>query len=638
MWISCEQIITSMVRPLLFIYMSFYFCVVRSVLESSFIIEKKHSTQLAQSASLKLRQGRHLLQTCSANSYSNSGSCYDCPANSTSPAGSTVYSACTCTTPKYLSAYSIIFGKSGNLGTDSVNYGGSPRIFIILNYIFPKFSPKVGTVITSWTVTTVKACTIQPFFTVAGSDYFWDNPSGGQQNYYIDKVTHPVVIPAAGTYTFPWTIPTVRGGNVLGSALSMSLGWYDVSGSGNCIATFKSASAALQMNSFPPKTPNIWADAYYNNYAGTRADVALQIISAPAAGDVPVMTCKDCDANSYRSSSTTCATCPGNSTSAAGSISFSDCKCRVGFFMQGSVCIRCSSVGSYCMVGATSLNQCQAGFYCATPELQVQCPANHYCPVSSTAPIQCDANKVSQPGSTSVSQCEVNSITVNFEVNGADPTLSQSQFQNALPSNIVVDSYVDVIVSAQRVCPTGYYCPADTTTPIPCPAGTYNNFTNKVAVGDCVVCPVGQYCTINSTLPVDCAAGSYRIVEGATKQADCTVCPAGNYCPIKSITPENCTVGTYNPSTGGDDISDCLACLAGNFCPLAATVTPTACRAGTYRGAVGGVDQESCTSCPPGNFCPLASVNPTNCSAGSYRGTDGGVAQSSCTSCPAGNF
>jgi hypothetical protein len=257
--------------------------------------------------------------------------------------------------------------------------------------------------------------------------------------------------------------------------------------------------------------------------------------------------------------------------------------------------------------------------------------------VSSTAPISCGSDKVSAPGATSLSQCEASQISVNFQINNVDPGLSQSQFQAALPSNLVVDSYVDVIVSAQGSCPTGYYCPVDTTIPFPCPAGTYNNLTGQNDAADCLVCPVGQYCPIISTLPADCAAGSYRITEGAQQQENCTVCPSGNYCPVRSVTPTNCSAGTYNPTTGGGAVSDCLACLAGNFCPIA-TTTPTQCAAGSYRGSVGGVDQGSCAACISGNYCPLGSVDPTNCTAGTFRASTGASASTNCLPCPAGQY
>ena len=819
-------------------------------------------------AHLSQSGGRKLLQTCNANTYSYSGSCYPCANGSTCNAGSSGYTSCICNVPTYRIAFDIIYGRSDYLGTDATAYGGA-RIFIIMNYIFPKFSPKVGTVITSWTVTTVKACTIQPFYTGAGNDYFYSNPSGGAQNYYIVGMTDPVVIPGAGTYTFPWTSYASRPGNTLSSTNSISLGWYDVSGSGNCISTNIATSASQTFDAWGPLNP-IWMDAYYNYFGGKKADVALQINSDPV-GVPSVMTCNNCSQNYYYVSNTQCNACPANSISPAGSPNIDSCVCNKanmlmsaskacvcnqnyymsggttcnacpgnlvspvastmlsncackapavpfnstyctcdkGTFGDGVVCTSCASgsycplastasnacplgtycatpstsvacsagmfctagstaqqpcqAGSYCatpstqvqcpvdsycpasstvpiacatyfhsvagsstigqcilscpannycisnviypcpanstsVAGATSLSQCtctnaqqsiinnkcscpsgkflnrgncvtcplgmvcavtfdaatcspgsycpegstsetpcQAGSYCSTPSTQVQCPINTYCPAGTVTPINCPVDFISPAGSTLSTQCEAAVISVDFAVDGASISLNQSQFQQALPSNVQLNTYQDVLVLTAGVCPQGYYCPPDTTTAIPCPARTYNNNTNAMSVSDCLTCPVGQYCPLASVLPTSCPAGSYRIVEGAAQQSDCTVCPTGNYCPIQSVTPTNCSAGTYGPNPQAKSSGDCQSCPAGEYCPVA-TTTPVACAAGSYRGSTGGAQQSDCNVCPAGQFCPQLSVTPTDCAAGSYRGSVGGTQQGDCTTCPTGNF
>ena len=40
----------------------------------------------------------------------------------------------------------------------------------------------------------------------------------------------------------------------------------------------------------------------------------------------------------------------------------------------------------------------------------------------------------------------------------------------------------------------GHYCPEDTTTPIACPAGTYNPSTGGQNITACIDCSVGKYC------------------------------------------------------------------------------------------------------------------------------------------------
>lgn len=41
---------------------------------------------------------------------------------------------------------------------------------------------------------------------------------------------------------------------------------------------------------------------------------------------------------------------------------------------------------------------------------------------------------------------------------------------------------------------TGYYCPAGTAAPLPCPEGTLNSLEGALALAACKLCPVGRYC------------------------------------------------------------------------------------------------------------------------------------------------
>ena len=308
--------------------------------------------------------------------------------------------------------------------------------------------------------------------------------------------------------------------------------------------------------------------------------------------------------------------CPANTTSVAGS---SSCVCTVsGAVLTNGVC-------------ACPLGKYLNGAACLT------CPSDFYCPSGSLSPIACDVGFVSLAGSVSSSDCQRSTISVNFTIDGADPSLSQSQFQGALPDNVALQSYKDELVVIQGDCQKGYYCPADTTTPIPCPAGTYNNFTNIASLSGCVVCPQGSYCPLASIVPTSCAAGSFFTNTGAQQQSDCAVCTTGNYCPLGSISPTNCTPGTYNPVTNQSSTDACLACPVGQYCPVA-TTAPTSCAAGSYRGSTGAAQQADCTTCPSGNYCPIQSVNPTNCTPGTYNPTSGGPSFDSCLACPTGQY
>ena len=44
-----------------------------------------------------------------------------------------------------------------------------------------------------------------------------------------------------------------------------------------------------------------------------------------------------------------------------------------------------------------------------------------------------------------------------------------------------------------NACPTGYYCPAQSPLPIPCPVGMYGNVIRATKSDDCVLCPSDTY-------------------------------------------------------------------------------------------------------------------------------------------------
>ena len=217
-------------------------------------------------------------------------------------------------------------------------------------------------------------------------------------------------------------------------------------------------------------------------------------------------------------------------------------------YLSTPVAVRYAYITQYYFTGQKTLSLVTftANRTCPT------CPANSYCVNNQVIPCQTDYY-VSPPGAADVSLCQQLQVLVlvNFTINGASTDINQSVFENALPSSIAMGQYEDVLVVYENNCPVGYFCPGDTTTATPCPAGSYNNYTNAVSLSDCLVCPVAEYCPIASSVPTPCAAGSFRTLPGATAQGDCSVCPTGNVCPIQSVSPTNCSAGTYNPSIQG---------------------------------------------------------------------------------------
>ena len=135
-------------------------------------------------------------------------------------------------------------------------------------------------------------------------------------------------------------------------------------------------------------------------------------------------------------------------------------------------------------------------------------------------------NFFSNTASTSLSQCQSPFVNVNITINGAPSTINESQIIQALPANIVVQSYQDVVVVSESVWSQGYYCLADSTAMTPCPPGTYNNLTNGNSAAFCLTCPSRAYCPQASPLPVSCGAGYYNSLTGQGSIAACWVCPS----------------------------------------------------------------------------------------------------------------
>jgi hypothetical protein len=46
------------------------------------------------------------------------------------------------------------------------------------------------------------------------------------------------------------------------------------------------------------------------------------------------------------------------------------------------------------------------------------------------------------------------------------------------------------------ICPLGYYCPAGSPAPEPCPLGHYSNVTGMET---CTPCPAGYYCDLGKS-------------------------------------------------------------------------------------------------------------------------------------------
>lgn len=150
-------------------------------------------------------------------------------------------------------------------------------------------------------------------------------------------------------------------------------------------------------------------------------------------------------------------------------------------------------------------------------------------------------------------------------------------------------------------CPAGFYCPVKTTSPLPCPGGTYSVSTGRSSLSDCVWTPQGYYSTQNSTSP-----------NGR--------CSPGYYCPAQSTTPTEipCPPRFYRPESGAGAVSDCSLCVSGGYCPIASVFpivcprgyfclggvsTYEPCLPGTYGNTTGLKSSDECITCTGGSYC-----------------------------------
>ena len=408
-----------------------------------------------------------------------------CPEGSSSPAGSTVFSSCVCNSPNYLVAFNSIFGTrtTGNafaqyanslsclcnpsnyqvacnyilgverLQTTSNDTAQYPTntLFIIRNPIFPQYSPLVGTKITHWTVTTTRACTIQPFWT--RPSVAWPPLVTSEENYNPWGVGTAVTVPSAGTYTFPWVTGVGGlGSNVLDQTVSMNLGWYTTEGS-NCVATNfsnKGSQHLAILSAFG--LPSWWTEWYFQTYGGFQGDFAISIHQAPSA--VPSgMVCRSCDANYYLSGQTGCTACSAITSSLPGSTAVTDCKCKPGYtesctlcpegtYIADSSCHTCA-VGSYCPIGSFSEKPCPAGSYCSNTTTIANCANGSYCPAGSSIELPCPAG----------SYCSTPATIVGCAENFYCP--SSSLAQNPCPENS--NSLAGSIVYAACECKPSTY-------------------------------------------------------------------------------------------------------------------------------------------------------------------------------------
>ena len=207
-----------------------------------------------------------------------------------------------------------------------------------------------------------------------------------------------------------------------------------------------------------------------------------------------------------------------------------------------SECIACDP-GKYCSGTAKSAitGTCTAGNFCTlgsttpTPASATAiggpCTVGFYCPAGATVKLPCPPKKYCATTllSDPTGLCDAGYYCVGSATNRA-PTNLASQ--------------------GGAICPAGYYCVEGTSSPNPCPPGTFRSAVEGTQPSSCLTCTGGKYCQAfgGTAITGDCEAG-YFCPAGSTV-AKQNICPLGHRCPASSPSAIACTDPGYQDQKG----------------------------------------------------------------------------------------
>ncbi|XP_028563977.2 uncharacterized protein LOC114585457 [Podarcis muralis] len=186
------------------------------------------------------------------------------------------------------------------------------------------------------------------------------------------------------------------------------------------------------------------------------------------------------------------------------------------------------------------------------------------------------------------------------------------------------------------MCPAGHFCPLGSSSPTPCPSGTFLTQPGMLSLNACLPCPGGSFCQGEGLASVSgiCHLGYY--CDSLSTHPDQKLCPQGFYCPKGTGTPIPCPAGSINPHSGKWDPTDCKLCPAGHFCSGPGKAAPEGmCMPGYYCPPGQTSSTPASHRCPRGFYCLQGSVAPAACQKGTYQLEEG---KESCDLCPAGFF
>lgn len=243
--------------------------------------------------------------------------------------------------------------------------------------------------------------------------------------------------------------------------------------------------------------------------------------------------------------SVTPAACPaGTFRASPNGVSNSSCfTCPAGYYcgkqsITGSPCVTNASAPIFCESGSSVPTDCKPGFYCSQSprsESATICPAGFYCPAKTYTPIPCSVGHYCPQGSSSPTPC-----ARGYRARSSVETTSRKTLDEACglcPAGFYGDG------STCQQCAEGYYCKQGATHPT----------SQDVLSKNVFICPAGFKCLNQSSTPSACPKGSY---QPSTGQTSCLQCRANTY--ASSIASTACSLcGPSAFSAAGADTCQC---------------------------------------------------------------------------------
>ncbi|XP_019743139.1 signal peptide, CUB and EGF-like domain-containing protein 3 [Hippocampus comes] len=226
--------------------------------------------------------------------------------------------------------------------------------------------------------------------------------------------------------------------------------------------------------------------------------------------------------------------------------------------------------GHYCPTGTGYLysNPCQAGQYRSTAsghsgEVCVSCPSRYFCDGAGVhTPSLCPQGFYCPEGSSTAQTCpegsygsrsalsdesECSLCGAGWHCDGVGLTKPSGICKGGFYCKGGAKSATPLDGKTGGLCPPGSYCPPASSSPIPCPPGTFSNSFGLGRPEDCVSCPPGLYCLgSNNTSPSGSCSPGYYCTGGAASPIQHEA-EQGHYALEGAVRPEPCPLGTFQP-------------------------------------------------------------------------------------------